>query len=144
MDDDGDDPPPPQDAHVSATAAINPTPSVASPRAGRYRASRRRAELSEPVFFPPGVHALKPASSAIIATSVSPNGPLPRGHTRRASGGPTSDRAVVVTVTVTFAAANPFSVTEAGATLQAAPAGAPLQVNDTVPCNPYCGSTANA
>jgi hypothetical protein len=48
----------------------------------------------------------------------------------------TADRAVVVTLTVAVAGVVPLNVTDAGETVQAASAGAPLQVRATFPINP--------
>ena len=81
-----------------------------------------------------------------MAKSVSSlaNGLLPGGNTRHGSRGPASERAVVVTVTVTLEVAGPLSVTVAGVTAQVEPRGAPAQLKDTVPCNPFCGATASA
>jgi hypothetical protein len=48
----------------------------------------------------------------------------------------TTDRAVVVTLTVAVAGAVAPNVTEAGEIVQVASVGAPLQVNATLPLNP--------
>jgi hypothetical protein len=64
-------------------------------------------------------------------------------HIHSPAGGfsliPIPERAVVLTVTVTGTALDPFKLAEAGFTVQVASDGAPLQVKLTVPDSPHCG-----
>jgi hypothetical protein len=59
-------------------------------------------------------------------------------------GNPTCEAAVVVTLTAAVAAVLPFNVTEAGEIVQAAPVGAPLQLNATLPLNPPLPASESA
>ena len=104
------DPPFPQEVH-STTNSI-----------GNARLIQTRCRLTA---------VAKLASMAKVTTHGSQGSP-PCGP----GGGPSIERAVVVTVTVTIASVVPSSVTEEGATVQVAAVGAPLQLNDTFPEKP--------
>src|SRR5579859_497007 len=154
------EPPPPQAAHVSTTTSISPNPIVARRRRVRTpvvapvvaRLSKPRSAGETPALQRtrriagrrPALQYARPASSASMDKNIKPIGLLPGGNTRQVFRGPANERAVVVTLTVTFCVPVPLSVTAAGVTAQVAPMGAPVQLNDTIPCNPFCGSTAMA
>src|SRR5579863_8452883 len=102
------EPPPPQAAHVSTTASIIPSPRLAR---RRRAVAPVVARLSEPRIAGRRPALQNASSSASMATSIRLIGLLPGGNTRHVFRGASSERAVVLTVTVRFDEPVPLSVT---------------------------------
>lgn len=96
---------------------------AANPTLLRIRRRRRR-------------HA-KPVAASSMRRATGHQGELPRGLVTPAGG--SSERAVVVTATVTWAALLPLRLMLAGVGVQVAPCGAPAQARAKVPVAPFTG-----
>lgn len=115
--------PPPEELAQPAMATARRT-SVAAHTASRVRCFLCATKIT----------TIPSASSQPVISRSSPTG-------IRGSAGHTSDRAVVVIVTVAAVAALPLGVTKPGETAHVVVAGAPLHVKDTPWLNPPTGVT---